>query len=114
MAGLAPLTMATHKAMLTESARRVPPSAATEAMRRAVWSSADAHEGPEATRGDGRDVECDAFEYDVASGLATLTARPGRSVSVLTRGTPGPVRASAVKWNLRTGRIEVIDGRGEG
>ena len=65
-------------------------------------------------RGDGRDVECDAFEYDVESGIATLTARPGRSVSVLTRGTPGPVRASAVKWNLRTGRIEVIDGRGEG
>lgn len=65
-------------------------------------------------RGDGRDVECDAFEYDVASGMATLTARPGRSVSVLTRGTPGPVRASAVKWNLQTGRIEVIDGRGEG
>jgi enoyl-CoA hydratase len=45
VAGLAPLTMATHKAMLTESARRVPPSEATEAMRRAVWSSADAHEG---------------------------------------------------------------------
>ena len=65
-------------------------------------------------RGDGRDVECDAFEYDVESGIATLTARPGRSVSVLTRGTPGPIRASAVKWNLRTGRIEVIDGRGEG
>ena len=65
-------------------------------------------------RGDGRDIECDAFEYDVASGLATLTARPGRSVSVLTRGTPGPIRASAVKWNLQTGRIEVIDGRGEG
>lgn len=65
-------------------------------------------------RGDGRDVECDAFEYDVASGVATLTARPGRSVSVLTRGTPGPVRAAAVKWNLQTGRIEVIDGRGEG
>ncbi len=65
-------------------------------------------------RGDGRDVECDAFEYDVESGIATLSARPGRSVSVMTRGTPGPVRASAVKWNLQTGRIEVIDGRGEG
>lgn len=65
-------------------------------------------------RGDDRDVECDAFEYDVESGVATLTARPGRSVSVMTRGTPGPVRASAVKWNLQTGRIEVIDGRGEG
>ncbi|MGA0174696.1 MAG: hypothetical protein ACO3NL_13785, partial [Phycisphaerales bacterium] len=65
-------------------------------------------------RGDDRDVECDSFEYDVESGVATLSARPGRSVSIMTRGTPGPVRAAAVKWNLQTGRIEVIDGRGEG
>jgi hypothetical protein len=65
-------------------------------------------------RGDDRDIECDAFEYDVESGVATLSARPGRSVSITTRGTPGPTRAAAVKWNLQTGRIEVIEGRGEG
>lgn len=45
VAVLAPLTMATHKAMLAEAARAVPPSEVTETMRRAVWSSSDAHEG---------------------------------------------------------------------
>lgn len=45
VAALAPLTMATHKAMLTEAGRRVAASEATEAMRRAVWSSSDALEG---------------------------------------------------------------------
>jgi len=45
VAGLAPLTMAAHKTMLTEAARRLDASAVTESLRRAVWASADAHEG---------------------------------------------------------------------
>jgi enoyl-CoA hydratase len=48
VAALAPLTMAAHKAMLTEAARRVDGSGFTEALRRAVWSSDDAREGPAA------------------------------------------------------------------
>ena len=65
-------------------------------------------------RGGGRDIECDAFDYDAETGVVVLTARPGRSVSVLERGAAGPVRASRVEWNVRTGRVEVLDGRGEG
>lgn len=61
-----------------------------------------------------RDVEGDAFEYDAEEGIATLTARAGRTVSVLARDAPGPTRAEKVTWNLRTGRIEIIGARGEG
>ena len=61
-----------------------------------------------------RDVEGDAFEYDAEKGIATLTARPGRTVSVLARSAPGPTRAEKVTWNLRTGRIEIVGARGEG
>ena len=65
-------------------------------------------------RGQGRDAECDAFDYDAESGDLLLTARPGRSVSVMSTTAAAPVRASRVRWNLRTDRVEVVGTRGEG
>lgn len=112
------ITVTASRMEATVAEPAAPPSEAPEPSASAAFEEAELRSvrgfGRVFVRGEGRDVECDAFEYDVESGIATLTARPGRSVSVLTRGTPGPVRAAAVKWNLRTGRIEVIDGRGEG
>lgn len=65
-------------------------------------------------RGSGRDVECDAFDYDAATGLLVLTARPGRSVSVMSTTAAAPIRAERVRWNLQTDRVEIDSARGEG
>lgn len=65
-------------------------------------------------RGRGRDVECDAFDYDAGTGLLELTARPGRSVSVMSTTAAAPIRAERVRWNLRTDRVEIESARGEG
>lgn len=65
-------------------------------------------------RGQGRDVECDAFDYDADTGMLVLTARPGRSVGVMSTTAAAPVRAERVRWNLRTDRIEIDSARGEG
>ncbi len=56
-----------------------------------------------------RDVECDRFDYDAESGLADASARRGRMVTVVSRGAAGPVRAEQVRWNLRTGSIDLVE-----
>lgn len=53
------------------------------------------------------DLECDSFSYSLATRVAILTAAPGRSVVVVTRDRPQPVRAERVEWNLETGRIAI-------
>lgn len=56
------------------------------------------------------DVECETFDYDLATGVAQLSARAGRMVSVLQRGPraqPVPVLAERAIWDLQTGRIRV-------
>jgi len=60
-------------------------------------------------RSDDRDIECDRFDYDAETGIASLSARPGRLVSVLERGGAGPVRAERVRWDLRSGSIELVN-----
>tara|TARA_Y100000589_G_scaffold292167_1_gene296144 strand:+ start:12601 stop:15771 length:3171 start_codon:yes stop_codon:yes gene_type:complete len=47
-----------------------------------------------------RRVDCDLFDYDVGTGLAKVAAAQGRSVSILTEGSPTPVRAGSVLWNM--------------
>ena len=47
-----------------------------------------------------RRVDCDAFEYNLRTGFASLSAEKNRSVAVVTEGTPYPVRASSVVWNM--------------
>ncbi len=47
-----------------------------------------------------RRVDCDLFDYDVGTGLAKVGAADGRTVSILTEGSPTPVRAGSVLWNM--------------
>ncbi|MFM7260778.1 MAG: hypothetical protein ACKO3W_09265, partial [bacterium] len=54
-----------------------------------------------------QDIECGEFDYSVATGMATLTAEPGRTVTVAIKGQPAPIRAQQVTWDLRNGRIQI-------
>lgn len=47
-----------------------------------------------------RRVDCNIFDYNLATGLARLDSAPGRTVSILTEGSPTPVRAGSVLWNM--------------
>jgi hypothetical protein len=61
-----------------------------------------------------RDVACDEFDYNTATGLATVSASPGRTVSILTRGAMRPYHAEHVLWNMREDRITITRGAGAG
>ena len=54
-----------------------------------------------------QDVECEIFDYEAGNQIARLTAREGRLVTVLTKGSATPVRAEAVTWDMKTGRIQI-------
>jgi hypothetical protein len=58
------------------------------------------------------DVQCERFEYDVANGIAELQAREGRMVTVVSRGSPNPIRATSMRWDMRSGRIQISGARG--
>jgi lipopolysaccharide export system protein LptA len=58
------------------------------------------------------DVQCERFEYDVANGIAELQARDGRMVTVVSRGSPNPIRATSMRWDMRSGRIQISGARG--
>jgi len=47
-----------------------------------------------------RDVDCDEFDYDYSTGLATLTARDDRVVTVMSKGNPNPFQAKRIVWNM--------------
>ncbi|MCH2148385.1 MAG: hypothetical protein MK095_03020 [Phycisphaerales bacterium] len=47
-----------------------------------------------------RRVDCNLFDYNLSTGLARLDSAPGRTVSILTEGSPTPVRAGSVLWNM--------------
>ena len=58
------------------------------------------------------DVQCERFEYDVANGIAELQAQDGRMVTVVSRGSPTPIRATSMRWDMRSGRIQISGARG--
>jgi hypothetical protein len=58
------------------------------------------------------DVECDAFDYDLRTKVATLTARPGRTISVMQKGKGSPIKAEAAVWDLDNGRVRVTNAAG--
>jgi len=63
------------------------------------------------------DVECDTFDYDLHTQIATLTARPGRTIAVLQKGVkgqPSPIRAESALWDMQSGRIRIIGASGTG
>ena len=45
-------------------------------------------------------VECDEFDYNLRTGIATLTATADRTVAIHTQESPYPVRASSIVWNM--------------
>ena len=47
-----------------------------------------------------RRVDCNLFDYNLSTGLAKLDSAAGRTVSILTEGSPTPVRAGSVLWNM--------------
>ena len=47
-----------------------------------------------------RRVDCDTFLYNLNTGIAKLSARDNRSVAIVTEGTPYPVRATSIIWNM--------------
>ena len=59
-----------------------------------------------------RDVDCDEFDYNATTGLAQVRARPGRRVSILTRGTAHPIHAQHALWNMSNDRVTITGGSG--
>ena len=59
-----------------------------------------------------RDVDCDEFDYNATTGLAQVRARPGRRVSILTRGTAHPIHAQHALWNMSNDRVTITRGSG--
>ena len=59
-----------------------------------------------------QDVEADFFDYDVTNGIAHLTGRAGRLVTLVSRQSPTPVRASEMTWDMRSGRIQITGAQG--
>ena len=60
------------------------------------------------------DVACDTFDYDLSTGMALVSARPGRTVSVLSKDSGRPLRAQSVLWDMRKDSITISRGRGGG
>lgn len=58
-----------------------------------------------------RRVDCDVFDYNLMTGLAKLSATNGRTVAIVTAGTPYPVRAKSILWNMDPG-IDSIEIKG--
>ncbi|UCD75664.1 MAG: hypothetical protein JSV91_01865 [Phycisphaerales bacterium] len=61
-----------------------------------------------------RDVRCDAFDYNLLTNLAEISAVPGRRVSILTRGTARPIQAQRVLWYMAEDTIVITRGAGSG
>ena len=61
-----------------------------------------------------QDIECGEFDYSVATGVATLSAAEGRTVTISVKGQPAPIRAQQVVWDLRNGRLQVSKVSGAG
>ena len=61
-----------------------------------------------------RDVTCDEFDYDVATGCADARAGPGRTVSVLDRGSAIPSHHRRIEWNMIDDTITLYDGAAGG
>ncbi len=57
-------------------------------------------------------IVCDGLSYSVESGVATLTARPGRMVDVVQATRPQPIQAERVTWDMASGRITIENARG--
>jgi len=57
-----------------------------------------------------RDVQCEEFTYDPSTGIAEIAALPGRTASVLTKGSPQPFHAERMIWNMNEDKITIMHG----
>ncbi|MDG2423008.1 MAG: hypothetical protein P8M22_03420 [Phycisphaerales bacterium] len=63
-----------------------------------------------------RRADANVVDYDTRTQIATLTARPGRKVSIVTEGSPLPVKATKMVWNMdpRIDSIQLVEPSGTG
>ena len=63
-----------------------------------------------------RRADAHEVEYDTRTQVATLTARPGRKVSIITEGSPLPVKATKMIWNMdpQIDSIQLVEPSGTG
>ncbi len=61
-----------------------------------------------------REVDCHAFDYNLRTNLAEVSALPGRRVSIVTAGSPVPIKYQKLIWNMDPAneRITVYQGSG--
>jgi hypothetical protein len=55
-----------------------------------------------------RELTGSTIDYDASTGVARALAGPGSTVVFLDPASAAPIRAPAMIWNTRTGRIEVV------
>ena len=56
-----------------------------------------------------RKIDCEQFEYDYQSSLATLNAAEGGTVAVFTTGEAIPLRARQIRWNMKEDTLTVSE-----
>ncbi|MAT80741.1 MAG: hypothetical protein CMJ29_03735 [Phycisphaerae bacterium] len=63
-----------------------------------------------------RRADAHLVDYDTRTQLAVLNARPGRKVSIVTEGSPLPVKATRMVWNMdpRIDSIQLVEPSGTG
>lgn len=63
-----------------------------------------------------RRADANEVDYDTRTQIATLTARPGRKVSIMTEGSPLPVKATKMVWNMDplVDSIQLVEPSGTG
>ncbi|MDG2054896.1 MAG: hypothetical protein P8J86_09330 [Phycisphaerales bacterium] len=61
-----------------------------------------------------REVDCHAFDYNMRTNMAVVSALPGRRVSIVTAGNPVPIKYQKLIWNMDPSneRITVYQGSG--
>jgi len=57
-------------------------------------------------------IDCHEFDYNTISGIARISARPGRVVRALVTRTASPLQAREMVWDLRLGRLQITQGGG--
>lgn len=58
------------------------------------------------------ECECESFEYDASTQVATMKAAPGRQVALIPAGQAVPTRAGVVRWDMAAGRLTVDGAQG--
>ncbi len=89
----------------------VTPGQSPEGPRRSRGELSTAHaEGGVRMRSGRRTVEGDLLDYNAPSGEVIAAARAGRTVTVADESSAGTMTAPKILWNLRSGRIDILEG----